>query len=54
LSWQTDSFAGCFSSTIKLSATNYNLMRREDYEHFLKFGTSLHGKLYCDGVRVPR
>jgi hypothetical protein len=53
LSWQTDSFAGCFPSTIKPSAANCNLMR-EDYEHFLKYGTSLHGELFCDGVRVPR
>ena len=37
LSWQTDSFAGCFPSTIKPSAANYNLMR-EDYELFLKMG----------------
>ena len=53
LSWRTDSFAGCFPSTIKPSPANYNLMR-EDYEHFLKFGTSWHGELYCGGVRVPR
>ena len=53
LSWRTDSFAGSFPSTIKPSTANYNLMR-EDYEHFLKFGTSWHGELFCGGVRVPR
>ena len=53
LSWRTDSFAGCFPSTIKPSTANYYLMR-EDYEHFLKFGTSWHGELFCGGVRVPR
>ena len=42
-----------FSSAIKPSAANYNLMR-EDYEHYLKYATSLHGELFCDGVRVPR
>ena len=53
LKWQTDSFAACFPSSIKPSAANYNLMRK-DYEHYLKYGTSLHGELFCDGVRVPR
>ena len=53
LSWRTDSFAESFPSTIKPSTANYNLMR-EDYEHFLKFGTSWHGELFCGGVRVPR
>ena len=53
LSWRTDSFAGSFPSTIKPSTANYNEMR-EDYEHFLKYGTSWRGELFCGGVRVPR
>ena len=27
---------------------------REDNEHIVKYGTSLHGECFCDGVRIPR
>jgi hypothetical protein len=36
-----------------VAASNFNLFR-EDYEHTVKYGTSLHGELFWGGVRVPR
>ena len=51
--WQTDSFVAMFSTAIKPSADNYALFR-EDHEHIVKYGTSLHGECFCDGVRIPR
>ena len=48
-----DSFVGIFSSNIKASAAIYNLFR-EDQESALKFGTSLHGKVFCNGLRLRR
>ncbi len=48
-----DSFVGIFSSNIKPSAAIYNLFR-EDQESALKFGTSLHGEVFCNGLRLRR
>jgi hypothetical protein len=42
-----------FSTAIKPSADNYALFR-EDQEHIVKYGTSLHGECFCYGVRIPR
>ena len=38
---------------MKPSAANYN-MAREDLEHVLKFGTSLWGEMFVNGMRLPR
>ena len=40
-----------FSTAIKPAADNYVLFR-EDHEHILKFGSSLHGECFCNGVRI--
>ena len=47
------SFAAIFTHLVKPSAANYN-MAREDLEHVLKFGTSLLGEVFVNGVRLPR
>ena len=47
-----DVFYGLFSSNHKASAHHYN-MQRQDVEHFLKFGTTLHGEWFMDGERLP-
>lgn len=49
---QTDAFYGLFGSDHKPSAHHYNLFR-EDAEHFLKFGSLLHGEGFVDGMRIP-
>jgi hypothetical protein len=51
--FQTDSFAGVFSTKHKPSAHIFTLMR-EDFEHLIKFGTTLHGEVFCTGVRLRR
>jgi hypothetical protein len=51
--WQTDSFVAIFSTETKPSAEIYGLFS-EDYEHMIKFGSSLHGELFCNGVRLLR
>ena len=48
-----DSFAGMFGSNTKPSAAIYN-MAREDLEHAIKFGTSLHGEVFCGKLRLCR
>ena len=48
-----DVFYGMFFSNHKASAHHYN-MQRQDVEHFLKFGTTLHGEWFMDGERLPR
>ena len=48
----TDSFFNLFGSDHKPSAHYYNLLR-VDAEHFLKYGTLLHGKAFVGGKRVP-
>lgn len=47
------SFAGIFSSGVKPSASIYN-EAREDLKSALKFGTSLHGEVFCNGLRLCR
>jgi hypothetical protein len=44
--FQTHSFAGVFSTKHKPSAHIFTLMR-EDFEHLIKFGTTLHGEVIC-------
>ena len=51
--FKCDSFVGIFSVGIKPSAAIYN-KQREDLECALKFGTSLHGEVFCNGVRLCR
>ena len=51
--WQTYSFVAMFSTAIKPSADNYALFR-EDHKHIVKYGTSLHGECFYDGIRIPR
>ena len=42
--FKADSFSGIFSTSLKPSALIYNKMR-EDLEHIVKYGTSLHGEV---------
>ena len=51
--FKTDSFTGIFSTSLKPSALIYNKMR-EDLEHIVKYGTSLHGEVFIGGLRVRR
>jgi hypothetical protein len=48
-----DVFYGMFSASHKASAHHYN-MQRQDIEHFLKFGTTLHGEWFLNGERLLR
>lgn len=50
---QVDVFYGCFGANRKSTAEHYN-MQREDMEHILKYGTSLHGEWFVGGQRVPQ
>jgi hypothetical protein len=50
---QVDVFYGLFGANRKSTAEHYN-MQREDYEHILKHGTSLHGEWFENGQRIPR
>ena len=48
-----DVFYGMFSAGHKASAHHYN-MQRQDIEHFIKFGTTIHGEWFMNGERLPR
>lgn len=48
-----DVFFGMFGANIKPTAEHYN-MQREDMEHYLKYGTTLHGEWFLEGKRLPR
>lgn len=49
---QVDVFYGMFKSGYKPDARTYNV-QREDITSILKYGRSIHGEWFCDGVRLP-
>ncbi len=53
IAFMCDSFAAIFSSSVKPLASIYN-MAREDLENALKFGTSLYGEVFRNGLRLCR
>ena len=44
---------GMFKAGYKPDARSYNV-QREDIDHFLKHGETLHGEWWYEGKRIPR